>query len=100
MRTIDDFRQALAKWAESKPTLKALCVFGSYARGTATEKSDLDLAFEFCGVFDEADCELISNAQQWKTEVAELTGVVVKDGYHRGSPKVGGPVIQVFDRSN
>ena len=45
-------RQALGKWAAGKPTIKALYVFGSYARGEARPTSDLDLAIDFVDVDD------------------------------------------------
>ena len=53
--------QVLAKWAVGKPTIKALYVFGSYARGQARPDSDLDLAFEFINV-DAPLSELIEKA--------------------------------------
>ena len=65
-------------WAASKPTIKSLYVFGSYARGEQTPASDLDLAFEFVGV-DEPLAELISNATSWKAELSRQ--LVVKDVY-------------------
>ena len=43
----DDLRGKLQGWAATKPTIKALYVFGSYASGVAQPGSDLDLAFEF-----------------------------------------------------
>jgi predicted nucleotidyltransferase len=73
-------RKTLAKWAESKPTIKTLYVFGSYATGRAHQGSDLDLAFEFVDV-DDPLAELISNAASWKTELTGLTGIPVKDVY-------------------
>jgi predicted nucleotidyltransferase len=89
-------REALRRWAESKPTIKALFVFGSYARGEAQSNSDLDLAFEFTDV-DEADAELICNAKAWKVELTQLTGITVKDLYHSTSAPVRrGPTVRVF----
>jgi predicted nucleotidyltransferase len=91
-------REALKRWAESKPTIKALDIFGSYARGEATLRSDLDLAFEFKDA-NEADAELISNAQAWKTELTRLTGIPVKDLYHSDAKPVrDGPTVRVFSR--
>jgi predicted nucleotidyltransferase len=91
-------RAALALWAASKPTITALYVFGSYARGEAKPDSDLDLAVEFVGV-GEADAELICNAQAWKAELTRLTGITVKHLYHRtAEPVANGAVVQVFSR--
>jgi len=88
--------EALRQWAATKPTIKALYVFGSRARGDGQPDSDIDLAFELTDV-DEADAELICNAAAWKAEVRQVTGIVVKDVYHRNSkPVMAGPVVQVF----
>ncbi len=74
-------------------------MFGSYARGDAKPDSDLDLAIEFDGV-DEADAELINNRAAWKAELAQLTGITVKDLYHRDAkPVTDGVVVQVFSRA-
>ena len=94
----DDLRGKLQGWAATKPTIKALYVFGSYARGAAQPDSDLDLAFDSIGV-DEADAELICNAKTWKTELTGLTGITVKDPYHRtAAPVENGAVFLVFHR--
>jgi predicted nucleotidyltransferase len=88
--------EALHKWAASKPTIKALYIFGSYARGDARIDSDLDLAFEFADV-DEADAELICNARVWKAELTTLTGIIVKDLYlSTAQPVTSGPTVCVF----
>ena len=87
-------REALRTWAASKPTIKALYVFGSYARGKAHQDSDLDLAFEFADV-DEADAELICKAAAWKAELSLLTGITVKDLYHSTAAPVR-ERVQVF----
>jgi predicted nucleotidyltransferase len=94
----DDLRGKLQSWAATKPTIKALYVFGSYARCTSQPGSDLDLAFEFTGV-DEADAELICNAKAWKIELTRLAGITVKDLYHRtAAPVRNGAVVLVFSR--
>jgi len=92
-------RNTLATWAASKPTIKALYVFGSYARGEARPDSDLDLAFEFTGV-DEDEAELITNSAPWKAELTRLTGIAIKDVYLRTSDPVKRSlvVVQVFHR--
>ena len=35
--------RAIVDWAEAKPTIRAVAVVGSYARGTARADSDIDL---------------------------------------------------------
>jgi predicted nucleotidyltransferase len=37
----DDLRAKLQSWAATKPTIKALYVFGSYARGYGVGKSTI-----------------------------------------------------------
>jgi predicted nucleotidyltransferase len=93
-----DLRAKLQSWAATKPTIKTLYVFGSYARGAAQPDSDLDLAFEFTGV-DEPDAELICNAKAWKTELTRLTGITVKDLYHStAAPVRNHTTVLVFSR--
>jgi predicted nucleotidyltransferase len=89
--------QTLTNWAATKPTIKAVYVFGSYARGEARPDSDLDLAFDF---FDDSDAlaELIAIAAAWKVELTRLTGIVVKDLYLGSDGASRGPRAQVFSR--
>jgi predicted nucleotidyltransferase len=89
--------EVLAKWAQAKPTIKTLYVFGSYAEGTARRDSDLDLAFDFMNV-DEPLSELIENAADWKAELSRLTGIVVKDVYLVTDAVSRGPKVLIFRR--
>lgn len=89
--------QTLAAWAADKPTIAALYVFGSYARGEARPDSDLDLAFDFVDV-DNPLSELIVNAGAWKVELGRLTGLVVKDLYLSTDAAVRGAKVLVFRR--
>jgi predicted nucleotidyltransferase len=91
-------KSKLAAWAETKPTIKALYVFGSRAKGTANPESDLDLAFSFVDDIDNADSELIENSEDWKKELTNLTGLHVKDVYNCASPIVGPECTLVFQR--
>ena len=45
-RRVGTLREILAAWAATKPTIVALYVFGSRARGLAEPWSDLDLAVD------------------------------------------------------
>lgn len=93
-----DLKSTLATWAESKPTIKALHVFGSHAKGTVFLDSDLDLAFDFVAGIDNELSELIENAAAWKAELSALTGIVVRDVY-LGCDQVVGPTrVNVFTR--
>lgn len=46
--TIEQIKNIVSPIAQ-KYNLKAVCLFGSYARGTATEKSDVDLLVDTSG---------------------------------------------------
>lgn len=90
-------RSILVQWASAKPTISALYVFGSYARGEAHPGSDLDLAFEFVNA-EESLSELITKAARWKQELSSLTGIVVKDLYLASDAAAAGPRVEVFRR--
>jgi predicted nucleotidyltransferase len=90
--------QRLAAWAATKPSIAALHIFGSRARGDYRPDSDLDLAFEFADV-DEELAELIENRAEWKRELSALTGFLVKDLYLRSDPEASGAVVTVFRRT-
>ncbi len=87
----------LAEWAAGKLSIKALFVFGSYARGEARPDSDLDVAFEFIDA-DDGLSELITNAAAWKVELSQLTGLVIKDLYLSTDTAAQGACVQVFSR--
>jgi predicted nucleotidyltransferase len=95
--TLADLTSKLAAWAAGKPTIKALYVFGSYARSERTRTPDLDLAFEFMDV-NVPFVELIINARAWKAEASRLTGLVVKDVYLSTSPVAQRDRVLVFSR--
>jgi predicted nucleotidyltransferase len=42
----DEWRQAVIQWAEQTPLITSVHLFGSRAKGTARDDSDIDLAFE------------------------------------------------------
>jgi predicted nucleotidyltransferase len=86
----------LSQWAATKPTIRALYVFGSYARGEATRESDLDLAVD---VADD-DVDLVCNSRAWRAELAELTGLEVGPFYHvTAKPVASGLKVLVFSRN-
>jgi predicted nucleotidyltransferase len=91
-------RSTLATWAQSSPTIKALYVFGSRAKGAARRDSDLDLAFDFVDAVDNDLAELIENASRWKVELSELAGIPVKDVYLGSDEVVGSERVTVFCR--
>ena len=86
-------RQVLTDWADTQPTVLAVHVFGSRARGNALPDSDLDLALEFAG--DDALLQLVVNRSRWKSELSALTGIEVKDIQLRTDPVVSGPILTI-----
>jgi predicted nucleotidyltransferase len=91
--------QILGQWAATKPTIKTLYVFGSYARGEARPSSDLDLAFEFTDQ-TEALSELLENAAVWRAELTQSTGMTVKDLYLSTDDPAQGGRVEVFSRNS
>ena len=50
MKTLSDIRNELSRYKptlEKKYNVESLAIFGSYARGTASEDSDLDILVRF-----------------------------------------------------
>ena len=92
-------REALCAWAERTRSVMTLCVFGSYARGEATDGTDLDIALELVPDDGEVDSELIEHAQDWKAELTAETGVQVRDIYHASDACTAGKVL-IFRRSS
>ena len=89
-------RDIVSQWAAAKPTIRAVYVFGSYARGEATPESDLDLAVDVA----DGDAELICNSRAWRAELAKLTGLEIGPFYHlTATPVASGPKVLVFSRN-
>jgi predicted nucleotidyltransferase len=91
-------REALCAWAQRTRPVAALYVFGSYARGEATETSDLDIALELAPDDREADSELIERAWAWKSELTAETGIRVRDIYLASAPCTADKVL-IFRRT-
>lgn len=89
----------LAAWAESKPQIAALHIFGSRARGDHAPNSDLDIALEFLDVGEELT-ELACSRSQWKRELSDLSGLTVKNLELRSDKHtVKLPIVAVYRRS-
>lgn len=88
----------LAAWPGSKPTIRALHVFGSRAKDTAGPDSDSDLAFDFVDTVDDALAEPIENAATWRIALSKLTGFTVKALYLASDRVVGRDRVIVFCR--
>src|SRR5665213_1155205 len=77
---------ALEKWAALCPSILRLYIFGSWAKGTATERSDLDLAVVLSEAHGNQLSELIVNAAEWKKLLTNALGILVKDIYLADDP--------------
>jgi predicted nucleotidyltransferase len=69
-------RRNLAKWASSKPLVRCLVVFGSYAKGTAKPDSDIDIAVVVSETGDASErlLEWMDNKPRWRNELCVLLG--------------------------
>ena len=65
---------AISNWAQSQPLIRRLFLFGSYAKGTATSSSDIDLAVEIDDVvaMGEPMAQYIINRKTWQQEMERL----------------------------
>lgn len=94
----DELIDILLAWATSKPSVIALYVFGSRARGDEQPAADLDIALELEARFGDLD-ELITNRAVWKRELTMATGILVKDIQLRADPEVTGRIVTVYRRA-
>jgi hypothetical protein len=62
------FLDALCRWAHSQPDLAAIILVGSYARGAASEDSDVDL------VILTPDVDRYLRERSWASSFGEATG--------------------------
>ena len=68
----------LVAWAQREPLIKAVYVFGSYAKGTQRPGSDLDVALRLELPTDEAFTELVWNRRRWSEQLTAAVGVPVE----------------------
>ena len=62
-----DIVYRLRAWAATKPQIRRLWLYGSRVQGTATDESDLDIAFDA----SIPELDRISLVEQWEREIAE-----------------------------
>ena len=68
-------QKQLKMWAEANPYVLALLIFGSYAKGTATSTSDLDVAVVIAPAHGEdAFTTWMAEGDKWADEVRALLG--------------------------
>ncbi len=65
----EEVRAKLARWAAENPVIDCVVIYGSYAKGTADEESDLDLmvASQAVDLADE-----IERAAAWKEQLQRM----------------------------
>ena len=76
-------RETIRQWGEKAQYVRAIRLFGSRARGEATEKNDIDLAVTIGG--DDPGTVLgiyFARAQKWQTELTSLLGTKVHVGLY------------------
>ncbi|MGH9459920.1 MAG: nucleotidyltransferase family protein [Vicinamibacteria bacterium] len=76
MVDLDLAKNRLRTWAEGNPLVRALLIFGSYAKGTAQPGSDLDLAVVISPARGDADAftTWIACGDAWTGELRRLLG--------------------------
>jgi predicted nucleotidyltransferase len=68
--------EAIAKWASAKAEIEAVVLFGSYAKGTATAESDVDVAVKIHEAWRPL-VMYITDGEDWQSELRDLTGMEV-----------------------
>lgn len=69
----DDWRKAVAEWAKEKSLITAIYLFGSRAKGTARDDSDIDLAYETrASELESPFTVAFFNGKGWQQELQSL----------------------------
>jgi len=71
---IDKLTIALRLWAGEKPFIRRVFIFGSRAKGTYGEDSDLDIAIEFDKFENDSNhlATWVTESDAWKQEIEAL----------------------------
>lgn len=66
-------------WAESKPQIRRLWLYGSRIKGAPRPDSDLDIAIEILPIRDEQDKEIFIDRtfREWRVELQNLSHFTV-----------------------
>ena len=85
--TLDiDTRASLIRRAQSHHAIDELWLFGSHAKGTATEESDVDLAIALAPEPSSTSAEstplgqYVARADEWRRQVADIVGRPISFG--------------------
>jgi predicted nucleotidyltransferase len=65
---------SLIEWLESEPSVSNAWIFGSRAKGTASTKSDLDIAIALSSSVSDPLSEWIHNAECWRERAQTAIG--------------------------
>ena len=76
---VEALRSELAAWAQKRPGMRRLWVYGSRAQGTHRGDSDLDIAFEIDLLSDSVAAREFQERTlpTWRLELSELSGLPV-----------------------
>ncbi|MGE7063536.1 nucleotidyltransferase family protein [Agrobacterium tumefaciens] len=67
--------EAIRGWARHQPLISEVYLFGSRAKGKATEASDTDIALRFTVDNSAVTGVFRLNGERWQNELASLTGL-------------------------
>jgi predicted nucleotidyltransferase len=75
MIDLEAARRVLDAWGHANPHIRVLLIYGSYAKGTATPKSDLDVAVVIAPADEEdAFTTWTAESDKWTEEIRALLG--------------------------
>lgn len=67
--------EAIRGWAKHEALISEVYLFGSRAKGTATETSDTDIALRFSVANSAVTGVFMRNGERWQNELKSLTGL-------------------------
>ncbi|MCJ2079877.1 nucleotidyltransferase family protein [Methylobacterium sp. J-090] len=70
-----DIATRLSSWAERKPAISELWLFGSRARGDHRPDSDVDLAIWLPGHKGQALALYVAKGDEWQSEIEAVAGM-------------------------
>src|SRR5262245_35947217 len=89
LQMIEAWLRAIEQWAEQNDSIKEVWLFGSRARGDATDVSDVDIAITLMppkGSHNWALGNYLRFGDQWQRELAALVGRHVSLALRMGLP--------------
>ncbi len=91
----DQWTSTICSWACRNTDIEEIWLYGSFARGDTTDRSDLDLAVVPAGNINERLSTYISEASNWEEQLQALLPVKVhlELGERTLSDRVVGPAL-------